>query len=68
MILELTEANETSAYLTNPDGYDVAKIERYLPKELTEEHAAHALTDEQWQGLVDLIAGYLNDAPVRPEI
>jgi hypothetical protein len=56
--LEIGDCNETDAFLTNEEGFDVACLSRYTPTSHgvgSNEHIAHLLTDEQWQELINRV-------------
>jgi hypothetical protein len=56
--LEIGDCNETDAFLTNEEGFDVACLSRYTPTSHgvgSNEHIAHLLTDEQWQVLINRV-------------
>lgn len=48
----IDEANNTAAYITNEEGYDVALLQRVLEKSPVGEPR---ITDADWQSLVSLI-------------
>jgi hypothetical protein len=54
--MHIGEANQEAAFGTNKNGYDVFKLERYLPVEIAnEEHRQNLLTDAQWQKVIDAV-------------
>jgi hypothetical protein len=60
----IEDANENDAFITGePHGYDVAILSRYTVKHIRhEDHLNNALTDKQWQKLVDIVAEALKNA------
>lgn len=47
------DANQESAFLTNSEGYDVARLERITPAEWPDLEPGNYLTDEEWQSVID---------------
>ena len=60
----IDEANENDAFITGePHGYDVAILSRFTVKHIRhQDHLNSALTDKQWQKLVDIVADALKKA------
>jgi hypothetical protein len=54
----IDEANNTAAFITNDEGYDIAKLER-----IERPNLPSMLTDDEWQQLVNLV----NAAPAMLE-
>lgn len=52
MTFTIEESNRNAAFIQNADGYDVAVLNR-----VESDDPNHTLTDEQWQELVNTIAG-----------
>ena len=54
--MSIGDADKETAFGTNKEGYDVFKLERYLPSEIAdEEHRQNLLTDEQWKKVIDAV-------------
>lgn len=48
----IDEANNSAAFITNEEGYDVAVLQRVIEKNPAGESR---LTDDEWQSLVNLV-------------
>lgn len=54
--MKIDDANELSAFATNRNGFDVVRLERYVPSQIAnEEHRKNLLTDAQWQTVINAI-------------
>ncbi len=64
--LEISDGTERVAFISGADhGYDVAKLVRYDARNCgTDEHLRLALTDEQWDKLVDIVSSALKQVKV----
>ena len=66
--LEVSDAHDRTAFITGADaahGYDVAMLVRYDARKCgTDEHLRHALSDEQWQKLIDIVHAALEQATI----
>lgn len=47
------DANQESAFLTNAEGYDVARLERITPATWPDLEPGNYLTDDEWQSVID---------------